>query len=262
VGFTVEDRATWEQHAKPRLAKVDRRRIPFDGYRKEKAFAQVRRRFFVWAGVAPFEMMHPLCGHEGMLAGMVEDPEWVHDMVETYTELTLNLFEILLGEEGRPDGFMFYEDLGYKGRPFMSPAMYREFMLPSHRRLFDYAHARGGKVIVHSCGYVEPLVPGLMEAGMDCLQAMEVKAGMDMPALFRKFGDRLAFYGNIDVRALVSNDRKLIDAELERKIAPVVGGGGAYILHTDHSEPPEVSYATEKYFVEQGRETARRAMRK
>ncbi|HPT99763.1 MAG TPA: uroporphyrinogen decarboxylase family protein [Armatimonadota bacterium] len=257
VGFTVVDRKSWEEHAKPFLTDLDRRRIPFEGYRNAKRFAAEKQRFFCWAGVGPFEQMHPLCGHEAMLMGMALDPEWVKEMVMTYVSLTINHLEVLFAEEGKPDGFFVYEDMGFKGRPFMSPAMYREIIFPGHKRLFDFAHSLGCKVIVHSCGYVEPLVPGLIEAGMDCLQAMEVKAGMDLPTLFRRFGDRIAFYGGVDVRTLISNDRARIDAEMDQKILPVVRGGGGYVLHTDHSEPPEIDYETMRYFVERGRTLGR-----
>ncbi len=261
VDFTVKDRATWEEHARPHLGEPDRRRIPFEGYRNAKSRASELDRFFVWGGVPPFELMHPVCGHEYMLMGMALDPDWVKDMVNVFTDLTLGLFEILFAEEGAPDGFWFYEDMGFKGKPFMSPAMYKDIIWPGHKRLFDYAHSKGCKVIVHSCGFVEQLVPGLIEAGMDCLQAMEVKAGMDMPRMFKQWGDRIAFFGNIDVRTLISNDYSKVDEELAKKIPPVVGAGGSYILHTDHSEPPEIDYETERYFVEKGIEVAAGAMK-
>jgi len=257
VDFTVRDRASWEEHAKPYLTGVDRRRIPFQGYRDAKNYAAERQRFFCWGGVAPFEQMHPLCGHEYMLIGMALDPDWVKDMVNTYTDLTINHLELLFAEEGKPDGFFFYEDMGFKNRPFMSPAMYSEIMLPGHKRLFDFAHSLGCKVIVHSCGYVEPLVPGLIEAGMDCLQAIEVKAGMDLPTLYKKFGDNIAFFGGMDVRTLISNDRAKINEELEKKLTPIVRGGGGYILHTDHSEPPEIDHETMHYFIDRAQEIAR-----
>lgn len=257
VDFTVRDRATWEEFAKPRLAEFERRRIPFEGYRDAKAFAAKKQRFFCWAGVAPFEQMHPLCGHVNFLMGMADDPDWVKDMVNTYADLTIRHLEVLFAEEGTPDGMFFYEDMGFKGKPFMSPAMYQEIMLPGHKRLFDFSHSIGCKVLVHSCGYVEPLVPGLIEAGMDCLQAMEVKAGMDLPTLFKRFGERIAFYGGVDVRVLISNDRAEIDGEMDRKILPVVTGGGGYVLHSDHSEPPDVAYETMRYFVERGRTLGR-----
>ena len=254
VDFTVKDRAGWEQHIKPRLVAVDRRRIPFDLYPRKRALASRDRRFFCWSAAGPFEMMHPICGHEYMLMGMALDPEWVKDMVRTYVEFTINHLEVLFAEQGRPDGFFVYDDMGFKGKPFMSPAMYEEIIQPGHARLFDFAHSLDCRVIVHSCGFVEPLVPGLIEAGMDCLQAMEVKAGMDMPRLAEKFGDRISFFGNIDVRVLTSNDRAKIDTELLKKIPPLLEGGCGYMLHSDHSEPPEVDYETIQYFLRRGRE--------
>jgi uroporphyrinogen decarboxylase len=261
VDFTVKDRKKWEEHTKRYLLDVDRRRIPFEEYRKERQFAAEKERFFCWHGTGPFELMVPVCGHEYMLMGMALDPEWVKDMVMTYANLTINHLEVLFAEEGRPDGLFFYEDMGFKFKPFMSPAMYKDIMFPGHKLLFDYAHRNGCKVIVHSCGYVEPLVPGLIEAGMDCLQAMEVKAGMDLPKLFRRFGEQTAFFGGIDVRVLISNDISLIDEELLKKIPPVVSNGGAYILHSDHSEPPEVDYETMKYFIKRGREIGKNSNR-
>jgi uroporphyrinogen decarboxylase len=256
VDFTVKDRRSWEKHVKPHLLKLNRRRVNWDAYRTCKAYAAAKQRFFTWSGVAPFEQMHPVCGHEYMLIGMADDPDWIKDMVMTYARFTIMHLEELFADEGAPDGMYFYEDMGFKGRPFMSPAMYREILQPGHKLLFDWSHARKLKVIVHSCGFVEPLVPGLVEAGMNCLQAMEVKAGMDMRKMKPRFGDKIAFFGNIDVRTLISNDRKQIDAELESKIPPMLDGG--YILHSDHSIPPEVNHETLVYFFEKGREISRK----
>jgi uroporphyrinogen decarboxylase len=257
VGFTVEDRRGWEEWIKPHLLEVDRRRVPFESYRAAKRDAAARQLFFVWWGIAPFEQMHPMCGHENLLAGMAEDPEWVQEMVMTYTRFTLMHLETLFAEEGAPDAMFFGEDMGFKEKPFMSPAMYREIMLPGHTRLFDYAHSVGCPVIVHSCGYVEPLVPGLIEAGMDCLQALEVKAGMDMRRLQAQHGDAIAFFGNMDVRALISNEHAQIDAELESKLPVILGNGGRYLLMSDHSIPPQVDFPTMQYFFARGRELSR-----
>ncbi len=252
VDFAVKERPQWEAMIKPHLLDLDRRRIPFENYRAQRAKAAENQEFFSWAGVAPFEQMHPVCGHEYMCMGMALDPDWVLDMVMTYADLTIRHLDVLFEEEGVPDGMFFYEDMGFKGRPFMSPQMYGDLIQPGHAKLFAFAHNLGLKVIVHSCGFVEPLVPGLVEAGLDCLQAMEVKAGMDMPRLAEQFGDRLAFYGNIDVRELISNDLARVDAELEKKIIPLMQAGVGYILHSDHSIPPEVDYATLKHFFEYG----------
>jgi len=141
--------------------------------------------------------------------------------------------------------------MGFKNRPFMSPDMYRELILPGHQRTVGWAKERGLPVIMHSCGMVEPLLPHMIEAGIDCLQVIEVKAGMDLLKLYREYGERLSFMGGIDVRTLYSNDSALVNAELEAKV-PIVKGNYGYVLHSDHSIPNTVSYDTYCYFVERG----------
>ncbi len=256
VDFLVQDRAGWERHIKPHL-KPDRRRVNFEAYRLTRQAAADKNRFFMWAGTNVFEQLHPVCGHEHLLAGMALDPDWVLEMASVYADLTINLWEMLFNAEGLPDGIWFWEDMGFKEKPFMSPAMYRALIMPAHQRTIDWAHARGMKVIMHSCGFVEPLVPGMIEAGIDMLQAMEVKAGMDMVRLNKLYGDRLGFMGNIDIRELISNDRARIDAELRKKILPLIATRTPYILSTDHSTPPEVDYESFIYFRDRGLELAR-----
>jgi uroporphyrinogen decarboxylase len=112
-------------------------------------------------------------------------------------------------------------------------------------------HSLGLKVMMHSCGFIEPLLPHVVETGIDCLQAMEIKSGMDLLRIYRQYGDRLSLMGGIDVRTLCTNDHAVIDRELEAKI-PVVKQGFGYMLHTDHSVPPTVKYGTYRYFIEKG----------
>ncbi len=252
VDFTVKDRTGWEEFIKPKLA-PERRRINVEAYRAAKERARQAGRFFAWCGVNVFEILKDVCGHEHMLVGMALDPDWVRDMAMTYASLIVNLQEILFDEEGWPDGIWYYEDMGFKGHPFMSPKMYREIIWPAHQHSIGFARQRGRPVIVHSCGYVEPLVPGLIEAGMDCLQVIEVKAGMDLLKLYRDFGDHLSFMGGIDVRVLYTNDRAQIDAELAAKI-PTVKQNFGYVLHSDHSIPNTVHYDTYRYFIQKGLE--------
>lgn len=252
VDFRVKDRRGWEETIKPFLT-PDRRRINFTDYRRAKRQAAEKERFFCWSGVNVFELMHPVCGHEYMLMGMALDPDWIKDMVATYSRLTIELQEILFAEEGYPDGIWFYEDMGYKQHPFFSPAMYREIIQPGHRQTIHWAHSRDLPVILHSCGYVAPLLPGLIEAGIDCLQVIEVKAGMDLIDLYRCYGDRISFMGGIDVRVLYTNDRAVIDSELEAKI-PVVKQNYGYVLHSDHSIPSNVHPENYRYFVQKGLE--------
>lgn len=252
IDFSVTCREDWEEKIKPLLTPTPER-INFEAYRKAKAEAAAAGRYFVWSGVNVFECMHPVCGHVNMLMGMIDDPDWILDMADTYAELLIALQKLLFEREGWPDGIWYYEDMGYKGAPFMSPAMYRELIQPAHKKTIAFAHENGRKVIMHSCGYVEPLLPGMIEAGIDCLQVIEVKAGMDLLKLNRLYGDKIAFMGGIDVRALYSNDYAVIDAELEKKI-PEVMAGFNYVVHSDHSIPGTVYYDTYRHFIQKALE--------
>lgn len=250
IGFEINTREDWEEKIKPLLT-AGKRRINFEDYRKTRQIAEKNGKFFVWSGVNVFEAIHPVCGHVNMLMGMALDPDWVKDMANTYAELTVELQKILFEKEGYPDGVWFYEDMGYKGAPFMSPDMYREIIMPAHKYTMDFAKSKGLPVIVHSCGFVEPLVEPLIEAGMDCLQVIEVKAGMDLLKLYNLYGNKISFMGGIDVRKLYTNDRNAIDEELELKI-PAVKEGFGYCLHSDHSIPKTVDYETYAYFLKRG----------
>lgn len=251
VDFNVKEREDWDKVK--HLLTPDPRRINFEGYRRDKKAAADAGRFFAWSGVNVFESIHPLCGHENMLIGMALDPDWVVEMATTYATLAVELQKMLFEQEGYPDGIWYYEDMGYKLSPFMSPDMYRDIIKPAHKYTIDYAKSHNLPVIMHSCGFVEPLLPDMIDAGIDCLQVIEIKAGMDLLKLHKDFGGKISFMGGIDVRALYSNDKAVIDAELEAKI-PVVKQGFNYMLHSDHSIPKTVDYETFRYFIQKGLE--------
>jgi len=250
IAYDIDCREKWEELVKPKLLNKDDylRRVNFDGYMAAKEDAEKHGQFFCYDTVNVFESIHPLIGHVNLLMAMIDDPEWVMDMSQTYAQLQIDLQEILFDKCGNPDGVFYYEDMGYKGSPFMSPDMYREFIFPSHKKTIDFAKSRNLPVIMHSCGFVEPLLPDMVKAGINCLQAMEVKAGMDLLRIYENFGDKIALMGGIDVRTLCTNDKKIIDEELEAKI-PVVKQKYGYVLHSDHSIPGEVTFDTYCYFV-------------
>ena len=252
IDFAIKTREDWETRIKPLLT-PDPRRINFEGYRRTKEQCAKAGRFFVWSGVNVFESIHPVTGHVNMLMAMIDDPEWVLDMAMTYADLIIELQKMLFEKEGWPDGIWYYDDMGYKGSPFMSPNFYRQMIQPAHEKTIKFAHDNGMPVIMHSCGYVEPLLPYMIEAGIDCLEVIEVKAGMDLVKLHEQFGDRISFMGGIDVRTLYTNDRAVIDRELESKI-PIVKQGYNFMLHSDHSIPKTVDFETYQYFIKRGLE--------
>ncbi len=251
LGYAIANREDWQEKAKPFLLPTPNR-FDLDDYKRCREASIKANRFFFLSGVNVFEAIHPISGHENMLVGMALDPEWVLEMADVYANLMIGLWEQMFAAGGKPDGIWFYEDMGFKGRPFMSPDMYRELIMPAHKKTIAFAHAQGLPVVMHSCGFVEPLIPSMIEAGIDCLQAMEVKAGMDLLRIYDHYGDKIALMGGLDVRPIASNDLAGIKRELELKI-PIVKQRNGFILHSDHSIPESTDYETYAYFLELGR---------
>jgi uroporphyrinogen decarboxylase len=94
--------------------------------------------------------------------------------------------------------------------------------------------------MMHSCGNILPLLPDLIEAGLDGLNPLETKAGMDLVQIKRQYGERLVLQGGIDVRKML--DGAQIEEEIRTKFAVAKPGGG-YVYHSDHSVPDNVSFA-------------------
>lgn len=255
VAFAVRDRRSWAEHIRPYLLdeRSYQRRLDFDSYRAVRAKCARDQRFMTCGVVGAFDRMAPMCGHEHLLAGMALDPDWVAEMADLYATLTVHLLEILFEREGLPDGLWVWDDLGFKNRPFMSPAMYRAMIYPAHKKLFDFAHGRGLPVVLHSDGCMETLIPALIEAGINCLQPIEAKAGMDLVKLKQRFGAQIALIGGMDARVLETNDCRAVEALLLEKLPAAMMGSG-YVLQVDHSVSPLVNYETYKYFVERGLE--------
>jgi uroporphyrinogen decarboxylase len=251
VGFTVTDGESYRNILRPFILQVDERRIDAELYQRLKANCDRDQRFYIHSCLAPFECMHLASGHENLLVAMLLEPEWVQEMAMDYAKLTVSLMEIMFSKYGKPDGVYFYEDLGFKQRPFMSPELYIKCLQPAHKYLTGFAHSQGLPVMMHSCGFIEMLLPHMIDAGINALDVMEIKAGMDPVKLTKEYGDVISFMGGVDVRSLYSNDKKIIDAELESKI-PFFKENCGYVLHSDHSIPMSVEYDTYVYFLEKG----------
>jgi hypothetical protein len=102
--------------------------------------------------------------------------------------------------EAGADGILLYDDYGTTGRTLISMDMWREFTLPHLERIIDAAHQAGVPVILHSCGYQVPLLDDYVAIGLDALQSFQPKAGNDLAAACKAYGDRLAFVTGIDIQ--------------------------------------------------------------
>lgn len=249
VAFETDTPERWRALKRVLLDAPPASRMDLDGARRAMALAEREKRWFVWAGIEAFEAAKDVLGHEILCAAMAEDPEWARDVFDTETEVCLRCLELLESEGLRFDGAWIYGDIAYNHAPFCSPRMYRELVMGAHARQVAWFKDRGLPVIYHTDGDFRPLIPAMLEIGVDCFQPLEAKANLDVRDLKVQFGSRAAWMGNIDATILLTNDRERIESEVSSKISVAKAGGG-YIYHSDHSVPPGVSWETYRFLME------------
>jgi uroporphyrinogen decarboxylase len=245
--FAVQTREQWNEYRDRLVDPVGRLKAD-ETVRASQAFRDADY-FVAWGTLGFWESARDVLGPETLLLNVAMDPDWICDMIEHFAALFISMYEQFRGAGGYMDGLFFYEDLGYRGGMFMSPESYRDLIWPSHQRIFQRVREDNVPVIVHSCGQVTQAVDSLLEAGMDCLQPLEAKAGMDLHELKPRYGDRLSFMGNVDVMILQTNNRDAVRREVTAKLEAGSTGGG-YIFHSDHSIPPGVDLATYRFCLE------------
>lgn len=189
-----------------------------------------------------FTRICDMCGTDTILMAMLEEPEWVADMLLTRAQLEIDIAGAMLEGGYQFEAGWIYDDLGFKLRSFFSVDTYRQIVMPAHKMICDFFKNRGMMMILHSCGYIMELLPLIIETGFDCLQPMEVKAGNDLLQIKAQYGDKIALMGGIDVRAMADPDPAVIEQEISSKI-PLAKLGGGYIYHSDHSIPDNVSFS-------------------
>ena len=244
--FKLTDRASWEE-LKPRLAWNERR---VDLAKARAAYEANREKYQIYCEPSVgFEVFKYAMGMEGILMAFAEDPDWVREMCMATAELAINGLEHLRAKGFEFDAAIIYEDNGYKGRSFVSPQVYRDVVMPAQKRYCDFCHARGMRTILHTCGYNMELVPIYVESGFDCLNPLEVKAGMDPLKLKKDFGDVLVLWGGIDVRKIADPDPAVLEKEIREKL-PVLKKGGGYIFASDHSLADNISLRQFQWMLE------------
>lgn len=192
-----------------------------------------------------FETSWYMRGFQRMFTDFVLHPELAHAIMERVTCLYVEHFSRMLSAaDGEVDLAFTADDIAGQNGLLMSLDMWERFLKPYHVRLNETIHSFGVKVIYHTDGGVIDAVEGLIDMGIDVLQALQFSAkGMDPRELKRRFGDRLCFEGGVSVQTTLpfgtADDVRREVAEL----ITVLGKGGGYILGPSHAiqagTPPE-----------------------
>ncbi len=237
LDFKVTTPEAWEE-AKRRMTLEDDR-IPWQHLKEHYPQWKAEGRWIEASFWFEFDVTHSwMVGTETLLIALYEEPEWAVDMFNTYLDRCIALFDRVWDAGYHFDAIYWPDDMGYKGTTFFSNEMYRDLLKPVHRRAVEWAHAKGIYAHLHSCGDVMTRVDDLMDIGIDCLNPLEVKAGMEPITLKEKYGDRLTLHGGIN--AVLWDDREAIVQEIKR-VVPVLKQNGGYIFSSDHSIPNSVS---------------------
>ena len=192
-----------------------------------------------------FETSWYMRGFEQMFMDFLLNPELAHGIMKRVTDFYIAHFKkMLAAANGGVDLAFTADDIGGQKGLLMSFKMWEEFIKPYHTRLNQVIHEFGVKVIYHTDGAVMEAVGGLIDMGIDVLQALQFSAdGMDPMALKRKYGDMLGFQGGVSVQTtLPFGNPADVRLEVEHLIA-ALGKNGGYILGPSHAiqagTPPE-----------------------
>ncbi len=196
-------------------------------------------------GSEPFLIYCYLRGQEQALMDLVLHPDIAHycldKLVEFAYQNTSRIYEQIPGQV-----MVSYvaEDLGTQESLLMSLGHIREFLLPRMKRIMDLAHQAGAYVFHHSDGAVRPVIPDMIEIGINALNPVQWRCkGMDREALKRDFGDKIAFHGAMDNQyTLPFGSVDEVRQEVLDNLR-ILGAGGGYILAPCHNiqavSPPE-----------------------
>jgi len=202
--------------------------------------------YFIGADVSPclFEMVNRLRGMEGTLMDLAGDPAVSEHMLEAAGAFALRVSRESC-ERFPLDWLWTGDDVGGQQGMMMSPACWRELIKPKLSAIFEVGTSHGLWVAYHSCGAVRPIIPDLIEIGLNVLNPIQCNCpGMDPLELKREFGRELAFMGGVDTQGVLLNgSADEVRRATGRLLEGMTADGGGYILAASHTVPPETPLA-------------------
>jgi uroporphyrinogen decarboxylase len=210
----------------------------FDFSSIEEDCIQYRDYGIMCGGWAPIlSRVFELFGMEKALMLFYDKPELIHAAIEKMTDFYYEYYDKSLQAAkggiqilGLGDDFATQRDL------MVSPKMWKEFSIKPLARLFSLGKKHNAYVFFHSCGAVRSVLHELVNIGMDILFPVQPNAwGMDHRELKAEYGDKLAFWGGIDVQEVLPFGTTEDVRQCVRERIEILGTGGGYILSSSHN---------------------------
>ena len=208
--------------------------------------------YLVIAGIpGGFDEPRQLMGEENLCAAYYEQPELIHDILNTISDTNMKVFERMF-DFVCVDNLMVHEDMAGKSGALAGPVQIVEFIAPYYQKIWNECERHGTRLFSQdSDGNMEGTIDAFLDAGINVMYPFEPNSGMDMVKMRKKYGKRLAFKGGLDKFAL-RGGKEDIRRELEYKICEETLGGGT-IFALDHRIPGGVTIENYRYYAELGR---------
>lgn len=197
---------------------------------------------FIGVDVSPciFEMHNRLRGMEQALLDLALYPEEAGALLAQCGDFSVKLAECALSRYDL-DWLWLGDDVAGQQAMMMSPALWRDLIKPHLRRVADVGRAHGVYVAHHCCGALRPIIPDLIEIGIQILNPIQCNCtGNEPGSLKADFGQQLTFMGGVDTVDLLPNaTAREVRGVAETLIDTMTRDGGGYILAASHTVPPE-----------------------
>ena len=262
IDHKTKDRETWEKiksrwtfNPVEKEARVDTKSYfkHFDLYpswqkiKKDYEKLYASEKYIILVNYGPWEALWRHRGYENLLMDLALDPEWVSEMAGAHHQMTLSVLQYCLKMGIKPDGYYSVDDLACNKGMIFSPASWREIFKPYYKELGSYLRENSIDFLLHCCGNPESIFNDLIEVGVQVVQPLQVSSGLDVTSLRKKYSNRLAFWGNIDIRKLGADDN-FFENEVLPKVTLAKDGG--YIYHSDHSVPSDINFKQYKEMID------------
>lgn len=241
-GATHPDLDTWEP---PRL---DAATLGHLARQAEFLFTRTDKAVVAPLG-PPYELFNGLGqgGFDDWMVTLAAEPDYVRRLYEKLVDAWLDNLRAFHGRVGeRIQILQIADDFGTQRAPFLSVRMFRELVMPAYRRGLDWVHANTSwKVMLHSDGALYPLLPSLLEMGVDILNPVQTAAaGMGARRLKDEFGGQLVFWGgSCDPQTTLAFGTPEEVAREVREHVEVFGRNSGYVFAPVHNiqanVPPE-----------------------
>lgn len=197
---------------------------------------------YIIPGIAGFfESTWEGFGFETFSGLLYEHPDFLEEVMKNNEEFARAVVENLI-ERYDIEAFWIFDDYGEKTRPFLSPKQFQRLITPRMKRLINFCHKKGVKVLLHSCGNLNKILDQLIDAGIDGLNPLEPSAAMDPFQIKRDYGDRITIIGNVDIIHLLAKGTPKQVEEYVKKLIRECAPGGGFIVSSGHSINPQVPF--------------------